>query len=999
MLAANTLRDDHSLKLRLTMTRTSHGYYRTKRRKTEKPGIQKTESNPDDDTRSEPSREESKTTQITQKIEAHISAIKYGQSYIQQVLSKLNLHPALTADLQRVGDLTLTTECRTLVIGETGAGKSRCCTALLDEDRLLPTGGNGEACTAAPIEVRYNNDEEWPYIAEYKYMTCAELREDFDIVQSAFSDDEVDREANAGPVTRFKTLYPELTDHQVKTMTFEDVLASNGVREMLGTSPKKQYDDKDTFYAEVSRTASAVHGSSTWALLDMVCLYVKHPLLENGLVLVDAPGVGDDNATRNERATKYIQDCSAICIMAPCIRAISNSTFRGLIKRALRQVQFSDRLSCTVLVCTKADDVDLGEVSLTLNPEGVEELTAQIRNVKEYYEENQARLQVTRKELESKGDALKQCASDTKRWKGKRTREFKKGETTIDPPGSPLYSVPIMNEKANERYDADEIVIVLGQIEHAKKELNAELKKLQRSVTELEVEGTDLDADIKRMTLEWNRRTVRTRAEHIRLRQRAAYIKEVQAHDAAALKAAQDISAEFTSQQSVNPDYAAIQSEVPVFVVSAKAYQGHLGFPEGKAAMAVIESRDDTEIPALQSYLSTITLTARNAHLANVHLKVDTVLATLAQTLKHSTETRAGNLVKTKIATDEFLIILSEKSTAFKYYATVASRSIKSVYKSQFTDLMARIRDNATRKALTRMALFAETPDKNIPAKTKGLYYSEYKAAMRKKGHHNGSRVVVNFNSTVANTIKSCTETLLKRLFTTEKNNASAAERSAKDVVNKCHEGMKDVLHELHTEFKVRAIEAHIPEYTVASLDRQLVRRERGLEGMIQSVKAKIGKAYGDANVSLQTDIMRAWNETFLRAATVKGNGARGELIDIIGESLQNGSVVGVVLEQLNEKMGGLVDEVMREFWREVGIMAGSMVVDYEQAVRTEGGWEEDLGGRGAVEDCRRALMLWDGGVDGEVTVKVEAEEDAEETAMDERAAVLIREALENVGE
>lgn len=195
------------------MARASHDSHCTKRRKIEKTDALRTETSSDDDTQSTWSREKSKTTQTMQQIEAHVNDIKHGQAYMQRVLSKLKLHPVLSADLQRVGGLFLNKECRILIIGETGAGKSRSVTALLDEDRLLPTGGNGQACTAAPIGVHYNDNEDWPDIAEYKYMTYAELREDFDIDQSAFSDDGIDKEADAGPITRFKTLYPDLTDH------------------------------------------------------------------------------------------------------------------------------------------------------------------------------------------------------------------------------------------------------------------------------------------------------------------------------------------------------------------------------------------------------------------------------------------------------------------------------------------------------------------------------------------------------------------------------------------------------------------------------------------------------------------------------------------------------------------------------------------------------------------------------------------------------------------
>lgn len=290
---------------------------------------------------------------------------------------------------------------------------------------------------------------------------------------------------------------------------------------------------------------------------------------------------------------------------------------------------------------------------------------------------------------------------------------------------------------------------------------------------------------------------------------------------------------------------------------------------------------------------------------------MDTILATLAQTLKESTETQAGDLVKAKIAIDGFLTILSEKPAAFEHCATVALLSIKSAYKSQFTDMMARIQGNVIKRALTRMNLFATTLDKSIPAKTKGLYYPEYKAAARKKGQHNGSRVVVNFNRTVADAFRYSTETLLKRLFTTGNKSAGVAERSAKDLLNKCHDGMKDVFNELHTDFQIRAIEAHLSQYTISSLNQQLVRRKRELEAMIEAVKGKIGKVYGDASVSLMTDIMRAWNETYLRAASVKGSGARDDLIEILGESLEDGGVVGSVLERLSEKMREQISEVM----------------------------------------------------------------------------------------
>lgn len=101
------------------------------------------------------------------------------------------------------------------------------------------------------------------------------------------------------------------------------------------------------------------------------------------------------------------------------------------------------------------------KVSLSLNPEGVEESTTQIQDAEEYRKEIQARIKDGRSELESKIAAKKQCVSDTTRWKTRRTQATKKGKTTINPPKPPLHPIPVMSQKANEYYDTDEVDVVL----------------------------------------------------------------------------------------------------------------------------------------------------------------------------------------------------------------------------------------------------------------------------------------------------------------------------------------------------------------------------------------------------------------------------------------------------------------------------------------------------------------------------------------------------------
>src|SRR5436190_20108114 len=61
-----------------------------------------------------------------------------------------------------------------------------------------------------------------------------------------------------------------------------------------------------------------------WPLIRVVRLYIKAPVLSTGVVLVDLPGVQDSNVARANVASKYVEKCSAIWIVAPITRAVDD---------------------------------------------------------------------------------------------------------------------------------------------------------------------------------------------------------------------------------------------------------------------------------------------------------------------------------------------------------------------------------------------------------------------------------------------------------------------------------------------------------------------------------------------------------------------------------------------------------------------------------------------------------------------------------------------------
>lgn len=93
---------------------------------------------------------------------------------------------------------------------------------------------------------------------------------------------------------------------------------------------------------------------SPWPLVSVVDFGLDVPILNQGIVLVDAPGLSDSNSTRSKNSREYHRQCTHKITVADISRALNNMTLREDLKKSHRYRGSGG----TLLVLTRSDTID-----------------------------------------------------------------------------------------------------------------------------------------------------------------------------------------------------------------------------------------------------------------------------------------------------------------------------------------------------------------------------------------------------------------------------------------------------------------------------------------------------------------------------------------------------------------------------------------------------------------------------------------------------------------
>ncbi|KAJ8128415.1 hypothetical protein O1611_g5217 [Lasiodiplodia mahajangana] len=243
------------------------------------------------------------------------------------------------------------------VAGATGSGKTSALNALLGFQELLPTN-NEEAATAVHCKVAFNDDRRPEYAFrchvtfQSKESMTTRLERFFDDLENrnaheeshdgSAEDEEALRslESLLRPTREMISIVFGLQRDQVEKMSVEEVLKSNPEAvNLLGTVKEFHTGNVGDIsqiikpYMDSTVADHSTSGSSfaAWPLIEKVELFVKSDILQNGVALVDLPGLGDAVESRALVAEKSFDQLTATMIVAQATRAADNSTAVNLM--------------------------------------------------------------------------------------------------------------------------------------------------------------------------------------------------------------------------------------------------------------------------------------------------------------------------------------------------------------------------------------------------------------------------------------------------------------------------------------------------------------------------------------------------------------------------------------------------------------------------------------------------------------------------------------------
>ncbi|KAK6357514.1 hypothetical protein TWF718_001823 [Orbilia javanica] len=295
-------------------------------------------------------------------------------------------------------DVQLGSKAIIAFIGESGAGKSTLLNALLNRENIVPTSGI-RACTSVATEfssrtptmksqfhavIEFVGREEFEKEVEIlRYDIAGEDETQFDAEDGycmlSESEDEENKNvvnipvpkrrrlsdsssAAAAEVARdkMKALFPGFQDSDLSRVTtmVQELYAKN---EALTAGKQFLEDDDEDEFVEQVHKMIANRGDEEdtepqlWPLIKIMRIHLDAEVLDGDAILVDLPGLKDDNAARAAVAQSYLAKANEVIIVSRLARALTDETTAALAEMGYtKQLQFDGRKRITI-VCSFCD--------------------------------------------------------------------------------------------------------------------------------------------------------------------------------------------------------------------------------------------------------------------------------------------------------------------------------------------------------------------------------------------------------------------------------------------------------------------------------------------------------------------------------------------------------------------------------------------------------------------------------------------------------------------
>ncbi|XP_071371530.1 nuclear GTPase SLIP-GC-like isoform X2 [Centroberyx affinis] len=311
------------------------------------------------------------------------------------------------------------------VFGKTGAGKSSLINAIIGKKDLLPSG-DVMACTSVMIKVEANMSNS-KYMAEIEFITKKEWKDELcsisDVIKENDDDDHFEkRSALYGTDNRkspeelmgYKYFFeiPEFLKCRKKILTCE---SSSELSEKL---------------AKYTRSDKEETGRQYWPLVK--CVTIKVPnvtdLLEH-VTLVDLPGSGDSNKSRDEMWKEFVGCCSTVWIVTDTNRAASEKEPWEILNNTISLMGNGGECQRISFICTKSDAIeDSDEIS---KDEGRAYILNRNEQAKKQVREKFNRQHKIKKHFIGDSDLLQVFTVSSREFQKEKEKFLQKDETEI----------------------------------------------------------------------------------------------------------------------------------------------------------------------------------------------------------------------------------------------------------------------------------------------------------------------------------------------------------------------------------------------------------------------------------------------------------------------------------------------------------------------------------------------------------------------------------------
>ncbi|XP_016348144.1 nuclear GTPase SLIP-GC-like isoform X1 [Sinocyclocheilus anshuiensis] len=253
------------------------------------------------------------------------------------------------------------------IFGKSGEGKSSLLSAILGKKNLLPSGCFG-ACTAVITQVEANLTDS-NYTAEIELFSKEEWEKELKDLLTVLSDENEDRNEDLIEIAEEKitALYGDDADKKTleelkKDEKFAEIENLLSINKETENSKKISKSDVSEFASDVARymlNSEACSGGWYWPLVKSVTIKIPdcRELMEH-IVLVDIPGTGDCNKTRDDLWKSKLRECSSVWIVSAINRAITDRDPWGILKHCIEELGPGGECKSINFICTKTDEMD-----------------------------------------------------------------------------------------------------------------------------------------------------------------------------------------------------------------------------------------------------------------------------------------------------------------------------------------------------------------------------------------------------------------------------------------------------------------------------------------------------------------------------------------------------------------------------------------------------------------------------------------------------------------